>query len=96
MKPDRWHGPANKLFPHQVGCTAPPHDFDTTPSDFLRTVREGLGVQGGLLPMPDYGHQLKQPAANFHRLEEAVIFMADASAGVWTWTRRKKNRIIET
>ena len=36
MKPERWKDPANKLFPHQVAFTAPPHDFDAAPSDFLR------------------------------------------------------------
>ncbi len=28
MKPERWSDPSNKLFPHQVGFTSPPHDFD--------------------------------------------------------------------
>ena len=26
-KPERWAGPANKLFPYQVGFTAPPTDL---------------------------------------------------------------------
>ncbi len=82
MKPKRWHDPANKLFPHQVGFTAPPHDFDAAPSDFLRIAPEGIGVHGRLLHVPDYGHQLTQRAANFHLLEEVVECMANAGADV--------------
>ncbi|MBG6166533.1 hypothetical protein IWQ54_006228 [Labrenzia sp. EL_195] len=32
--PQKWT-PAQKLFPHQVGNTCPPHDWDAAPSDFL-------------------------------------------------------------
>ncbi len=28
QKPAHWANPKNKLFPHQVGFTCPPHDFD--------------------------------------------------------------------
>ena len=35
-KSEHWADSANKLFPYQVGFTAPPHDFDAAPSDFLR------------------------------------------------------------
>ena len=53
MKPDRWKNPANKLFPYQVGFTAPPHDFDAAPSDFLRISPETVGVHGRMLHVPE-------------------------------------------
>ena len=31
IKPAKWADPAKKLFPHQVGFTAPPHDVDAAP-----------------------------------------------------------------
>lgn len=81
-KPERWSDPANKIFPHQVGFTAPPHDFDAAPTDFLRMAPETVGVHGRLLHVPDYAHQLEQRAANFHLLEEVVQCMANAGADV--------------
>lgn len=44
-KPARWADPANRLFPHQVGFTAPPHDFDAVPTDFLRMAPKGVGIR---------------------------------------------------
>ena len=52
IKPAKWADPAHKLFPHQVGFTAPPRDFDATPSDFLRMAPETVGVHGRLLHVP--------------------------------------------
>ena len=72
VKPARWANPANKLFPHQVGFTGPPHDFDAAPSDFLRMAPETVGVHGRLLHVPTYGHELSQRVDNFHLLEEFV------------------------
>ncbi len=60
MKPARWRDPANKLFPHQVAFTSPPHDFDAAPSDFLRMSPETVGVHGRMLHVPDYAHELNQ------------------------------------
>ena len=45
MKPERWKDPANKLFPYQVGFTAPPHDFDAAPTDFMRIAPETVGLR---------------------------------------------------
>ena len=42
-KPEHWADPANKLFPWQVGFTAPPRDFDAARTDFLRMAPEGVG-----------------------------------------------------
>ncbi|MEM6550440.1 MAG: hypothetical protein AAF713_22365 [Pseudomonadota bacterium] len=80
MKPARWKDPASKLFPYQVGFTAPPHDFDGAPTDFLRLAPDGVGVHGRLIHVPDYAHELGQRADNFHLLEEVVACMANAGA----------------
>ncbi len=82
MKPERWSNPANKLFPHQVGFTAPPHDFDAAPTDFLRIAPETVGAHGRLLHLETYAHQLGQREKNFHLLEEVVKCMANAGADV--------------
>ncbi|MGI9451235.1 MAG: hypothetical protein ACR2QH_11450 [Geminicoccaceae bacterium] len=82
QKPKRWADPSKKLFPHQVGFTAPPHDFDAAPSDFLRIAPETVGVHGRLLHVPDYAHELEQRRKNFHLLEEFVECMANSGADV--------------
>ena len=81
-KPERWADPTNKLFPHQVGFTAPPHDFDAAPTDFLRIAPEAVGVHGRMLHLPGYEHELKQRTDNFHLLEEFVECMANNGADV--------------
>ena len=81
-KPERWADPSNKLFPYQVGFTAPPHDFDAAPSDFLRMAPETVGVHGRMLHVPGYAHELAQRADNFHLLEEFVECMANNGADV--------------
>ena len=81
-KPARWTEPGNKLFPCQVGFTAPPHDFDAAPTDFLRMAPEGVGVHGRMLHVPGYAHELAQRADNFHLLEEFVQCMANNGADV--------------
>ncbi len=82
MKPERWLDPANKLFPHQVGFTSPPHDFDAAPSDFLRLAPETVGVHGRMLHAPKYAHQLSQRVDNFHLLEEFVHCMSNNGVDV--------------
>lgn len=82
MKPEKWSDPTNKLFPHQVGFTAPPMDFDAAPSDFLRISPPTVGVHGRLLHAPGYAHELKQRANNFHLLEEVVHCMSNSGADV--------------
>ncbi len=72
MKPERWKNKQNKLFPHQVGFTAPPHDFDAAPTDFLRIAPEDVGAHGRMLHVPDYAHRLTQRVDNFALLEEVV------------------------
>ena len=81
-KPERWANPKNKLFPYQVGFTAPPHDFDGAPTDFLRMAPDSVGVHGRMLHVPDYAHQLTQRTKNFHLLEEFVECMANNGADV--------------
>lgn len=81
-KPERWKDPSNKLFPQQVGFTAPPHDFDAAPSDFLRISPETVGVHGRMLHVPGYAHELKQRKQNFHLLEDFVECMANNGADV--------------
>ena len=82
MKPPKWADPSNKLFPHQVGFTAPPMDFDAAPSDFVRIAPSSVGVHGRLLHAPDYAHQLSQRADNFHLLEEVMHCMSNSGADV--------------
>ena len=81
-KPERWADPSNRLFPYQVGFTAPPLDFDAAPSDFLRMAPETVGVHGRMLHLPGYVHELGQRADNFHLLEEFVECMANNGADV--------------
>jgi len=81
-KPERWADPANKLFPYQVGFTAPPHDFDAAPTDFLRIAPESVGAHGRMLHVPAYAHELRQRADNFYLLEEVVHCMANNGADV--------------
>ncbi len=82
MKPDRWFDPTNKIFPHQVGFTSPPHDFDAAPTDFLRMCPETVGVHGRMLHSPGYAHRLDQRVDDFHLLEEVVACMANNGADV--------------
>lgn len=82
QKPERWADQSNLLFPHQVGFTAPPHDFDAAPSDFLRICPDTVGVHGRMLHVPAYAHQLSQRDRNFHLLEEFVECMANNGAHV--------------
>ena len=82
QKPVKWQNPDVKLFPHQVGLTCPPHDFDAAPSDFLRMAPETVGVHGRMLHVPDYRHKLDQRKQNFSLLEEFVECMANNGADV--------------
>ncbi len=82
QKADHWKNPKNKLFPHQVGFTCPPHDFDAAPSDFLRMSPGTVGVHGRMLHVPDYKHLLTQRKKNFGLLEEFVECMANNGVDV--------------
>ncbi len=82
MKPERWKDPTNKLFPHQVGFTAPPHDFDAACTDFIRIAPKDHGAHGRMLHVEGYAHQLTQRTDNFHLLEEFVECMANNGADV--------------
>jgi len=82
QKPAHWAAPKNKLFPHQVGFTCPPFDFDAAPSDFLRMAPDSVGVHGRMLHVPDYEHQLDQRKSNFGLLEEFVECMANNGVDV--------------
>lgn len=81
-KPEKWSDPSNKLFPHQVGFTAPPMDFDAAPTDFLRICPPSVGVHGRLLHAPAYAYELSQRADNFDLLEEVVHCMSNSGADV--------------
>lgn len=81
-KPQRWKNPRNKLFPHQVGFTGPPHDWDAAPTDFLSIAPEGVGAHGRMLHAPIYSHQLSERRDNFDLLEEFVHCMANNGADV--------------
>ncbi len=81
-KPTKWRNPKVKLFPQQVGFTAPPHDFDAAPSDFLRMAPRSVGVHGRMLHVPNYAHRLEQRQKHFGLLEEYVECMANNGADV--------------
>lgn len=81
-KPAHWADPKNKLFPHQVGFTCPPHDWDAAPSDFQRIAPPTVGVHGWMLHVPDYAHRLDQRKSNFDMLEDFVMCMANNGADV--------------
>jgi len=81
-KPTKWANPKVKLFPHQVGFTCPPHDYDAAPSDFLRMSPHSVGVHGRMLHVPDYAHRLDQRKKNFGLLEEFVECMANNGVDV--------------
>ncbi len=72
--PQTWTA-EQKLFPHQVGFTCPPFDYDAAPSDFLRMSPPGVGVHGWMLHAPDYAHGLDQRKQNFGMLEDFVHCM---------------------
>ena len=73
--PEHWE-PDHQLFPHQVGFTCPPFDFDAAPSDFLRIAPRSVGVHGWMLHDPEYTHGLDQRKRNFGMLEDFVHCMA--------------------
>ena len=75
MMPETWT-PEQRLFPHQVGFTCPPFDFDAAPSDFLRIAPRSVGVHGWMLHDPDYAHGLDQRKRNFGMLEDFLHCMA--------------------
>jgi len=82
MKPEKWSDPTKKLFPHQVGFTGPPMDFDAAPTDFLRICPPSVGAHGRLLHAPGYAHELSQRVDNFGQLEEVVHCFSNAGADV--------------
>ena len=101
MKPERWLNPNNKLFPHQVAFTGPPHDFDAAPSDFLRMSPRSVGVHGRMLHLTGYQHELTQRTDNFHLLEEYVECMSNNGVDVcgqvgtnWVHAGGKKSQDI--
>ena len=75
LMPEEWR-PEHKLFPHQVGFTCPPFDYDAAPSDFLRMAPETVGVHGWMLHAPDYKHGLDQRKQNFGMLDDFVHCMS--------------------
>lgn len=79
--PETWV-PEHKLFPHQVGFTCPPFDYDAAPSDFLRMAPRSVGVHGWMLHAPDYAHGLDQRKANFGMMEDFCHCMARNGADV--------------
>lgn len=81
-KPEKWRDPKVKLFPHQVGFTCPPQDYDAAPSDFIRMAPRSVGVHGWMLHVPDYAHGLDQRRQNFNMLEDFVHCMANNGVDV--------------
>ena len=98
QKPAQRLNTENKIFPHQVGFTSRPYNFDAAPTDVLSISPKGLiGAHGRILHVPGYQHSLPQRADNFHLLEEFVECMANNGADVraqvgsnWVHTISKK------
>ena len=81
MMPEDWR-PEHKLFPHQVGFTCPPFDWDAAPSDFSRIAPSTVGVHGWMLHVPDYVHRLDQRKANFGMMNDFCHVMSRNGADV--------------
>ena len=81
LMPEKWR-PEHKLFPHQVGFTCPPFDYDAAPSDFLRIAPESVGVHGWMLHAPDYAHGLDQRKQNFGMMDDFCHCMSRNGADV--------------
>ncbi|MEM1238010.1 MAG: hypothetical protein AAGI10_13655 [Pseudomonadota bacterium] len=81
MMPESWT-PAQKLFPHQVGFTCPPFDWDAAPTDFQSIAPASVGVHGWMLHVPDYVHGLDQRKKNFAMLDDFCHVMARNGADV--------------
>jgi len=79
--PAEWT-PEQKLFPHQVGFTCPPHDWDAAPTDFQKISPSTVGVHGWMLHVPDYKHKLDQRKQNFSMLDDFVQCMSNNGADV--------------
>ncbi len=79
--PESWQA-EHKLFPHQVGFTCPPFDYDAAPSDFLRMAPDTVGVHGWMLHVPDYAHGLDQRKANFGMMDDFCHCMARNGADI--------------
>ena len=81
LMPETWRD-EHKLFPHQVGFTCPPFDYDAAPSDFLRIAPESVGVHGWMLHAPDYAHGLDQRKQNFGMMDDFCHCMSRNGADV--------------
>ena len=81
MMPTEWQ-PEHKLFPHQVGFTCPPLDWDAAPTDFQSIAPSTVGVHGWMLHVPDYVHGLDQRRANFSMLDDFAHVMSRNGADV--------------
>lgn len=79
--PEQWTA-EQKLFPHQVGFTCPPHDWDAAPTDFQKISPSTIGVHGWMLHVPDYKHKLDQRKQNFSMLDDFVQCMTNNGADV--------------
>jgi len=81
MMPADWR-PEHKLFPHQVGFTCPPFDWDAAPTDFQRIAPASVGVHGWMLYVPDYVHGLDQRQKNFGMMDDFCHVMSRNGADV--------------
>ena len=66
MKPAKWSNPELKIFPHQVGFTAPPKDFDSgiSPYQLGGNVAAVTSVRQASIPLSVVGAALilKEPS----------------------------------
>ena len=77
-----WSKGRRKLFPYQVGFVAPPADFESSPTDFMRIAPPSIGVIQHQLHVPQYRRSLAERASNFHLIEHAAECLCAAGAEV--------------
>ena len=82
MNSSNWPEGRHKLFPYQVGFVAPPADFESSATDFLRIAPPSVGVIQHQLHVPEYRRTLAERASNFHLIEHAAECLCAAGAEV--------------
>ena len=82
MNSSSWAEGRHKLFPYQVGFVAPPADFESSATDFLRIAPPSVGVIQHQLHVPEYRRSLAERASNFHLIEHAAECLCAAGAEV--------------
>ena len=81
-KPEKWKDSSVKLFPYQVGFTAPPTLILRSAFRLFANGTEDCRCSRPYASRTDYAHKLDQRQKNFGLLEEFVECMANNGADV--------------